>query len=151
MSWIKKIMIIVLVALVGIQFFPANRNQSDIVPDTDFNKIYNVPENFKTIFKTSCYDCHSNNTNYPWYNKIQPITWFLEDHIAEGKAELNFSTFNEYSKRRQRNKLKSIISQIEKDEMPLASYTFIHGDAKLTDKEKNELLVWLNTLKPNNK
>ena len=140
---------VVLVALVGIQFFPAKRNQNDAIPTTDFNKIYDVSESLETILTTSCYDCHSNNTNYPWYNKIQPITWFLENHIEEGKAELNFSRFGTYSKRRKRNKLRSIINQIEKDEMPLSSYTLIHRDAKLSKDEKENLLNWLNQLKKN--
>ena len=149
MNWIKKIMIIVLIAFVGIQFIPTERNQSDVIPDTDFIKIYDVPENFKAILETSCYDCHSNNTDYPWYNKIQPITWLLEDHIAEGKEELNFSKFDEFSKRRKKNKLKSIISQIKDDNMPIASYTFIHRDAILSDTEKTVFLAWLKQLKTN--
>lgn len=150
MNWIKKIMVVVLVALVGIQFFPAKRNQNTIELASDFTKIYDVPENIKSILEISCYDCHSNNTNYPWYNKIQPVAWLLENHIAEGKAELNFSEFGDYSKRRQKNKLKSIVSQINDSEMPLSSYTLIHGDAKLSEKDKKEFIAWIEELKKNN-
>ena len=149
MKWIKKIVVVVLVALVGIQFFPAKRNQDKTILNSDFTKIYDVPENIQNTLKTSCYDCHSNNTKYPWYNKIQPITWLLENHIAEGKAELNFSEFGFYSKRRKKNKLKSIASQVKDNEMPLSSYTLIHSDAKLSEKDKKEFITWIEKLKDN--
>ena len=109
--------------------------------------VNDIPNNIKKKLQVSCYDCHSNNTNYPWYNKIQPVAWFLEDHIKDGKKELNFNTWNTYSTRRKKSKLKSIISQIKDDKMPLASYTLIHGDTKLTEKEKKELFEWLTQLR----
>ena len=91
MRRIKIIAIIVLVAFVGIQFIQTTRNQSDMVPETDFILVNDAPSDIKSMLQVSCYDCHSNNTQYPWYNKIQPVTWFLENHISDGKAELNFS------------------------------------------------------------
>lgn len=149
MKWIKKIVVVVLVALVGIQFFPAKRNQDKTILSSDFTKMYDVPENIQTILKASCYDCHSNNTEYPWYNKIQPVAWLLENHINKGKEELNFSAFGDYSKRRKKNKLKSIISQIKDEEMPLSSYKIIHNDAKLSEKDKKEFISWIEKLKDN--
>lgn len=136
-----------LIVFVGIQFIPTTRNQSNEVLETDFFKTFDAPNNVKDLLKNSCYDCHSNNTNYPWYNKIQPVSWLLENHIKEGKKELNFSEFGGYSKRRQKSKLKSIKSQIEKNEMPLSSYTFIHGVAILSEKDKELIYNWLDKLK----
>jgi hypothetical protein len=95
-------------------------------------------------YKLACYDCHSNNTYYPWYNKVQPVACFLESHISEGKAELNFNEWDTYSDRRKRSKSKSIVSQIEDEEMPLSSYTFIHGDANLSPKQKEKIINWVN-------
>ena len=135
------------VVLVGIQFIPTTRNQSNEVLETDFTKTFNIPYNIQNLLKNSCYDCHSNNTNYPWYNKIQPIGWLLENHIKDGKKDLNFSEFGIYSKRRQKSKLKSIINQIKKDEMPLYSYTLIHKDAKLSERNKKNLIDWLSKQK----
>lgn len=135
------------VVLVGIQFIPTTRNQSVLILQTDFNNTFQVPNNIQQILKISCHDCHSNNTNYPWYNKIQPIGWLLENHIKDGKKELNFSEFGTYSKRRQKSKLKSIINQIKKDEMPLYSYTLIHKDAKLSERNKKNLIDWLSKQK----
>ncbi|MBL4939501.1 MAG: heme-binding domain-containing protein [Lutibacter sp.] len=136
-----------MIVFVGIQFIPTNRNQSDEILESDFSKTFNVPSNIQNLFKKSCYDCHSNNTSYPWYNKIQPASWFLEKHIKEGKEELNFSEFGAYSKRKQKSKLKSIISQIRDDEMPMLSYTLIHGDAKLSTNEKQLIIEWVDKLR----
>ena len=135
-----------LLVFAGIQFIPADLNQSDNVPATDLMEIYNVPDKVEVIFKTSCYDCHSNTTVYPWYNKIQPTSWIMQGHIKRGKAELNFSEFGSYSERRKKSKFKSILSQVKDGEMPLASYTWIHRDAKLSEKEKKALEVWINKM-----
>ncbi|MDX1828860.1 MAG: heme-binding domain-containing protein [Lutibacter sp.] len=149
MSKFKKILIFIIIVLVGIQFIPTKRNESMVILKTDFTKIYVVPENIQIILKNSCFDCHSNNTNYPWYNKIQPINWMMESHINNGKKELNFSEFGSYSKRKQKSKLKAIINQIKDDEMPLSSYTLIHRDARLSVKEKKIIKNWMGQLMNN--
>ncbi|SDR97947.1 Haem-binding domain-containing protein [Gillisia sp. Hel1_33_143] len=147
MKILKIIAIIALVGFVGIQFIPTERNQSYTVPETDFMLVNNVPENIQRKLQVSCYDCHSNNTQYPWYNKIQPAAWFLEDHIKEGKAELNFNEWDSLSSRRKSSKLRSIIKQIESGEMPLDSYTLIHKDAKFSEAEAEELINFITQLK----
>ncbi|WP_179022166.1 heme-binding domain-containing protein [Winogradskyella forsetii] len=144
---IKIIAIIALVVLVGIQFVPTERNQSDIVPVTDFMLVNNVPKTIQKKLQVSCYDCHSNNTQYPWYNRLQPVAWFLEDHIKEGKAELNFNEWDSLSNRRKKSKLRSIIKQIESGEMPLDSYTLIHKDAVFSEAEAEEMINWITQLK----
>jgi tRNA G26 N,N-dimethylase Trm1 len=126
---------------------PTERNQSDVIPKTDFMLVNDVPKDIKNKLQVSCYDCHSNNTAYPWYNKIQPVAWLLENHVEEGKAELNFNEWGSLSKRRKKSKLKSIISQIKDDEMPLCSYTLIHRNAILTEAEKQEIIQWMTQLK----
>ena len=138
---------VLLIVLVGIQFVSTTRNQSDIVPTTDFMIVNNVPKPVENSLITSCYDCHSNNTNYPWYNKVQPVAWFLEGHVEDGKKELNFNEWGNYSSRRRNSKLNSIISQIEDDEMPLTSYTLIHSDAQLSEKNKEIVIKWITQLK----
>jgi len=143
MKILKIIAIIALVGFVGIQFIPTERNQSYTVPETDFMLVHNVPETIQKKLQVSCYDCHSNNTQYPWYNKIQPAAWFLEDHIKEGKAELNFNEWDSLSSRRKSSKLRSIIKQIESGEMPLDSYTLIHKDAKFSEAEAEELINFI--------
>ncbi|WP_445747848.1 heme-binding domain-containing protein [Polaribacter sp.] len=147
MKTVKIILLILLVAFVGIQFIPTERNQTDIVPVTDFMLVNNVPNNIKNKLQVSCYDCHSNNTKYPSYNKIQPVAWFLEEHIKDGKKELNFSEWESLSNRRKASKLRSIIKQIESGEMPLNSYTLIHKDAKFSKVETNEMINFITQLK----
>lgn len=132
-----------------VQFIPVTYNNSDVLIDSDFIKTYQAPEKIKSILKTSCYDCHSNNTVYPWYSQIQPGAWFMENHINKGKEELNFSEFGAYSNRRKKGKLKSMINQIKENEMPLWSYTLIHRDAKLTKEQQQMLIDWLTNLKEN--
>jgi hypothetical protein len=147
MKIVKIIAIVLLIALVGIQFIPTTRNQSDTVPSTDFMLVNNVPEAIQKKLQVSCYDCHSNNTQYPWYNKVQPVAWILEDHIKEGKAELNFNEWDSLSNRRKKSKLKSIIKQIEGGKMPLYSYTIIHKDAEFTEAESKEIINWVTQIK----
>lgn len=147
MKAVKIIGFFLLIVLVGIQFVPTTQNQSDTVPQTDFMMINTVPNTIQSKLQVSCYDCHSNNTEYPWYNKIQPIAWILEDHVVKGKEELNFNEWGNYSTRRKNSKLKSIISQIEDDEMPLYSYSLIHGDAKHSEEEKMEIIKYLTQVK----
>jgi len=147
MRIVKIIAIILLVAFVGIQFIPTTRNQSDTVPLTDFMLVNNVPKTIQKKLQVSCYDCHSNNTQYPWYNKIQPVAWFLEDHIKEGKAELNFSKWDSLSNRRKASKLRSIVKQIEAGEMPLDSYTLIHKEAVFSEEEAKEVINFMTELK----
>lgn len=146
MKFLKLTGLILLVAFLGIQFIPRKENQSNYVPKSDFTEVYAVPENIKVLLQNSCYDCHSNNTNYPWYFKIQPAAMYLNKHIEEGKEELNLSEFGNYSSRRQLSKLRSMSSQIKDGEMPLKSYTLIHQSAKLSDKEREELTNWIDSL-----
>ena len=134
-------------ALIVIQFFPIILNESDTVPQSDFMVENQVPATIKNRLQISCYDCHSNNTDYPWYSKIQPAAWYLKDHIQEGKDELNFNEWATFSDRRKNSKLRSIISQIEEDKMPLDSYTLIHKDAILSDEDKRVIIDYMTALK----
>jgi hypothetical protein len=147
---IKKIIFIVFLIFLVMQLYqPARNTEFEQDSTVDFTGVYLVPKNVETILRTSCYDCHSNNTNYPWYSNIQPGRFFMERHIKEGKENLNFSEFGKYSKRKQENKLDRIVKEIKSDEMPLASYTLIHQNAMLTLSQKNEVIDWVNTVEKN--
>lgn len=146
-SILKKAAITAIVLLVFIQFFKTKENKSVQTSENAITQHYDVPENIQNILKISCYDCHSNNTNYPWYNKIQPVNWWLADHVNEGKRKLNFDEFNAYSTKKKLHKLDEVIETIRDNEMPLKSYTFIHGDAKLSDSNKQEIEAWIKKIK----
>ena len=145
---IKKILFIGLIIFLLMQLYQPARNisfEQDITGN--FTKVYNVPKNIETILRTSCYDCHSNNTYYPWYSYIQPSRFFMESHIAAAKENLNFNEWGNYSARKQNNKLDRIAKQIKSNEMPLSSYTLIHKNATLSATQKKEVLDWISQLK----
>lgn len=142
MSRTKKILLGLLAMFIIIQFIqPARNNNGQVLP-TDISKQYSLPQNVQAVLKTSCYDCHSNKTKYPWYSCIQPVRWILDRHINEGKENLNFSEFGAYSARRQLNKLKAIENSIHDNTMPLSSYTLIHKNARLTPDDKVLIMDW---------
>lgn len=142
MSRIKKILLGLLIVFIAIQFIQPARNKNGQVLATDISKMVSLPQGVQTILKTACYDCHSNNTNYPWYTNVQPVGWMMVRHIKEGKEELNFSEFGSYSERRQLSKLRSIENSIKDGSMPISSYTIIHKNARLTKEEKAQIIDW---------
>jgi hypothetical protein len=144
---LKRTFQILLLAFIVIQFFRPAKNRSEGVSANDITKVYAVPENVQAILKTSCYDCHSNNTVYPWYSQIQPAAWWLNDHIQEGKRELNFSEFASYRIGRQYRKLNEINEQVKEGEMPLDSYLWIHKNAKLDEQQKLALANWVTAVR----
>lgn len=135
----KKVLIVILVAFIIIQFFPIDKTNPAPTPGMDFIKIKNTPPEVASILNRSCYDCHSNETRYPWYSNIAPSSWILKNHIDEGRKELNFSTFAVYEPKTQAHKLQECIEMVEKKEMPLESYFIGHQDAKLTDAQRKIL------------
>jgi len=143
---VKKIAMGLLVALVIIQFFKPARNISSEKSPNDITNKYAVPASVQEILKTSCYDCHSNNTVYPWYANIQPVAWWLADHVNEGKNELNFSEFLTYSPKKAHHKLEEVNEMVKEGEMPLQSYTIIHQNAKLSEPQKLEIATWADGL-----
>jgi hypothetical protein len=146
MKVVKIIAWIAFIAFVVIQFFSTYTNESYTTPETDFMLVNKVPANIQNQLMVSCYDCHSNNTAYPWYSKVQPAAWFLEDHIKEGKAVLNFNEWQNYSDRRKKSKLRSIIKQIESGEMPMENYTLIHRDAILSEIDEKAMIEFMTKL-----
>lgn len=132
-----------LLIFVLIQFYPRpKKNISSPQSSNSIEQLYPIQDSILQVLKAACYDCHSNNTNYPWYSNIQPIAWFLNRHIVEGKKELNLDEFGTYSKRRRQSKLKAIFNQVKDGEMPLTSYLLMHKKARLSDKESNMIIKW---------
>jgi len=142
MSKTKKILIALLAVFIIIQLFRPEKNQSAAESPNDIFAHYQATENTKQLIHTACYDCHSNNTVYPWYAEIQPVAWWLADHVNEGKSELNFSEFASYTPKKGDHKLEELLEKIKEGEMPLKSYTLIHGDARLSDVQRTELSKW---------
>lgn len=144
----KKILWVIIILLVVIQFIHPARNKNNPQPNNIETK-YNMPADVKTILQKACYDCHSNNTRYPWYSKLQPVDWWLTHHVNEGKRELNFDEFTNRPIAYQYHKLDETDEQVRENKMPLNSYTWIHKDAILTDAEKQSLSNWISAVRSN--
>ncbi len=142
MKIFRKILLVLLVLLVAIQFYRPEKNISAEPNPGNISSVYEVPENVSSILKKSCYDCHSNNTSYPWYNNLQPVASWLHNHIEDGKREVNFDEFATYKIGKQYRKFLEIKEQVEQGEMPLSSYTIIHRNAILNQEEKKALINW---------
>ena len=139
---LKTIGIALLIVLAAIQFIRPEKNIATSPAEQHISKVQPVPADVDALLKKGCYDCHSNNTVYPWYNNIQPVAWWLNDHVQDGKKHLNFDAYTSYNLRRQFHKMEEIEEQVKEGEMPMTSYTLIHSDAKLTEAEKNTLINW---------
>lgn len=143
---VKKIALFLAAILVTIQFIRPEKNISD-EQTYDISTKYTVPGEIKEILHVACYDCHSNKTIYPWYANIQPVAWWLDHHVKEGKNELNFSNFAKLRMAVQNHKLEETIELVEEEEMPLASYTYLglHKEANLTDEQRQLIINWAKT------
>jgi hypothetical protein len=138
---IKKILVGLLVIFVVMQAFRPEKNISGDV-SKDVSTLYPVPKNVQAIFDRSCADCHSNKTNYPWYAEVQPVAWWLNDHVTDGKKHFNLNNFGNWRIAMQNHKLEEVIEQVKEGEMPMESYTLIHKDAKLSEDDKALLVGW---------
>ncbi len=143
----RKILIGLLLLFVAIQFIRPAKNQSAQLSANDISRAYPISNEMQDRLKTSCADCHSNNTVYPWYSKVQPVAWWLANHVNDGKKELNFSEFASYSPKKQAHKLKEVIEQVKEGEMPLNSYTWVHKNAFLTNEQKLAISSWAEALR----
>jgi Haem-binding domain len=139
---IKKILYVLLAAFVIIQFFRPERNQSAGPFPNDITTQFALAEDSKAVLVASCYDCHSNNTNYPWYANVQPVAWWLEGHVKDGKKHLNFSEFTTYAPKKQHHKFEEIKEALTDGWMPLESYTWIHKNSILTKEQSAALVKW---------
>jgi hypothetical protein len=133
--------------MIIIQFFHPARNISKDDQPNNISKIHEIPSDVKLILEKACFDCHSNNTRYRWYFNIQPVDWWLTNHIKNGKNGLNFDEFTNKSLRFQYNRLGDVAEEVKKNDMPLDSYTWIHKDAILTDIEKKALINWVQSIR----
>lgn len=141
-SILKKIALVLLAALIIIQFFHPKKNKA-VGPQPNYiGNNFAIPNDVKQILARACNDCHSNNTRYPWYAKIQPIHWWLNKHILDGKKHLNYDEYTNRPLRYQFHKMEETIEMVKENEMPLNSYTLTHKDAKLTDTEKAKITGW---------
>ena len=124
------------------QFYKPEKNLAEDDHTVVFLIETNPTKEVRTILKTACYDCHSNHTNYPWYNNIAPFSYGMALHVAEGKDELNFSEWATYTKKKKDHKLEEVGEMLEKGAMPLRGYNWLHKEARLTDTQRDQVMDW---------
>ncbi len=143
---IKKIAYLILFVLLVIQFFRIDKTNPTIATALEFTTVNNTPNGVKSILQGTCFDCHSNETKYPWYSNIQPIAWWMKNHINEGREELNFSEWADYSDKKKAKILEECMEMIQEKEMPPAYYAYMHSAAKLDDSKHKLLLDYFSGL-----
>ena len=143
---IKKIALGIIGLLIVIQFIPQEKNLSD---DQlfDISKKYEIPADVQDILKNACNDCHTNKSTYPWYSHIQPVGFWLNHHINDGKRHLNFDEFLTYDAKKKDHKMEELIESQTEGWMPMESYTLIHKEAKLTSEEKNAIIAYAKSVR----
>lgn len=144
---LKNIAIFLVFLFLVIQSIRIDKTTEPVNPTTDFIALTSANAEIANTLKIACYDCHSSQPTYPWYTNIAPVSWWIKHHINEGSQHLNFSIWGTYSDKRKNHKLEECIEMIEEGEMPISSYTLMHGEAKLTDAQKLQLVEFFKALK----
>ena len=145
--WGKRILLFLIVVLIGIQFVPVHRSNPAADPAKTIYSTETVPSNVHAVLDRSCKDCHSNETHWPWYSYVAPVSWLVASDVNDGRHHLNFSEWSTYDDRRKSHKLGEICDELRSGEMPDTKYTLIHRDAKLTQEERNSLCAWAESIR----
>ncbi|MCK6695461.1 MAG: heme-binding domain-containing protein [Thermoanaerobaculia bacterium] len=141
----KKIFWLALLgALLAIQLIRPDMTNPPVNQAQDFRQVMQTPAGVQSILEAACYDCHSNETQYPWYSQVAPVSWWVADHINEGREALNFSTFGALNAEDRAEALEESAEKVQEGEMPLDSYTWMHPEAKLSAAQRDVLIKWLN-------
>lgn len=136
-GWFGKSFVVLFLLLLVMQIVPVDRTNPPVTGEIS------TPENVRMVLRRACYDCHSNVTTWPWYSRVAPISFLVYSDVAEGREELNFSTWDSYSPERQTKKFKEIVDEVEEGEMPPWQYTLMHPEAKLSTEDKEILKAWV--------
>ena len=142
MKILKKIGIVVILIFAVAQFFGPDKNEGNLTSVEMFITETKPPADVRKILETTCYDCHSSKTNYPWYNNITPVNFWLADHVKDGKKHFNFSAWSTYSLKKKEHKMDELHEEVADKKMPLDSYTWTHGEANLTEAQIDAVVSW---------
>lgn len=143
----KLLLLILFLAFVLIQFVPVDRSVDESDPNKDFLAMHaNIPQDVALTMKEACYDCHSNKTKYPWYSYIAPVSWWLQNHIDEGREHLNLSLWGGYPASDREELYEEMAEEVDGGAMPLKSYTWIHSKAKLTTEQRKRFVSFMQSM-----
>ncbi|XOV92344.1 MAG: heme-binding domain-containing protein [Bacteroidota bacterium] len=139
---VKYALLGIIALLIIIQFFTGEKPTVTSDNPGDIHQVLSINTEVSKILKEACYDCHSNETIYPWYASVAPVSWLVIHDVNEGRRELNFSTWAEYPVKRKNHKLDEVIELVEEGEMPMPIYTITHSEAKLSQEDIKLLVDW---------
>ncbi len=142
MKLAKKIILAFLIVVIAMQFYRPEKNITSGDHTAVFLAETNPPQRVKAVLEETCYDCHSNNTIYPWYNNIAPVSYWMANHVKDGKKHLNFSDWKNYSSKKKDHKLEELVEEIENRNMPLKEYTWTHETSRLTSAQRELIMEW---------
>ncbi len=147
MKILKRVLIVLLIALVLLQFYRPEKNESEYREVASFETETQPSSEVKALLEGKCYDCHSNKTDYPWYAEVAPISLLIADHVEEGNEHFNVSEWDSYDAKKRDHKLDELIEEVEEGEMPEKGYALIHGG--ITEEEKATLISWAQNARKN--
>ncbi|RXK11966.1 cytochrome C [Halarcobacter mediterraneus] len=133
----KRALLIFAIVFIAMQFIQTDKVNKQTSSELEIK----APTEIMTIFKQACYDCHSNNTKWPWYSNVAPFSWIIDSHVKNGRKALNFSLWQEYTKEKKEEKLKAIFRTAYAS-MPLSSYIKAHEEADLTREQRTLIRDW---------
>ena len=136
-SWAKRSALATGLIVLAIQVVPVDRSNPPAKLEIP------APAEVHSLLERSCYDCHSNRTQWPWYSYVAPVSWFVVDHVHDGRQDLNLTEWPAMDNEAQQFYLVEMKKMIEGDEMPLRSYLLLHWSARLSDEDRETLLAWI--------
>jgi hypothetical protein len=143
----KKIYFGLIIVLVGIQFIRIDMTLPEADPALDIIAMNSIDAKTADMLKSACYDCHSNETVYPWYTNVAPMSWWIQGHINGGRQSLNFSEWGSYDAEKQAHKIEEVIEKVKLEHMPLGSYTWLHSEAKMTQEDRENMVLAFDGMK----
>lgn len=141
----KKVLLYGIIIFLSFQLIQIDKENPSVNKKIDYNRVTNASPEIQKILKKACYDCHSNEVNYPWYSSIAPISWFIKEHVNQGKEYVNFSEYGKYNRYQKEHINSSLYRVIENKTMPLNTYLWMHKEANLSEEEYVLLLNWFQT------
>lgn len=138
---------VTLSVVIGAQFIRPARTNDPVDPRVDLLSMTRPDAGLERLLRTACYDCHGGQPRYPWYATITPVNWWMQHHINEGRHHFNASTWGRYDTRRRDHIAEEAMEMVSEGEMPLASYTWTHADARLTEEQRKALVAFFGALR----
>lgn len=142
----KKILLAIIAFLIIAQFFRIDKTNPPVIAANDILNHAQAPAHIQSMMKAACYDCHSNETKYPWYMDIAPISWWTKNHVNNGRGSLNFSEWVTYTEKKKKHKLEESALKVRKKWMPITSYLIAHPEAKISEEEREQLAKWFESI-----